>query len=434
MRTRHSKTLFNAFAGACFSLVMFGSTDARAISIQDLESAIDDTHSLPYSLVKFDKGFQNCDPDSDDVTACADFIAPIAESSGIDKSYVYDAAKIYMDLKHKDYWQLLSDAGKTAACAVAQLISEIPICGIAGDIYEDAKAVYDWFKGLFGGDNSYVPHIGETGHTCLDAGFPYTVKGECSYCPLDQALINGNCGFCPKAIVNYTISADGRCLTKSGKNAEYPAADGGSCVGGGGWGGSPTCCQKPGEQIASSGECYIPSPAIGGPPGNVCKPGQNAASCKCDGHTIDGKCQPCPLKDPNCASSPPPSQFDDSGDGPHSVVPIHRADCGTKRHWNGVKCVPNQPPSCDGYRHWNGSACVPNAETSEPPAPPPASPQLAPPMRVRPAAPAVQTSTLCRFTSGPRSGQIQDYAPMTPIPVGSPCQDARGSSGVVVAR
>ena len=54
------------------------------------------------------------------------------------------------------------------------------------------------------------------------------------------------------------------------------------------------------------------------------------------------------------------------------------------------------------------------------------------PIEERPA-PAIAKSTLCRFTSGPRTDETQDYAPMAPIPVGSNCQDARGSFGVVVA-
>lgn len=72
--------------------------------------------------------------------------------------------------------------------------------------------------------------------------------------------------------------------------------------------------------------------------------------------------------------------------------------------------------------------------------PPALAPQPAPPM-VRPMPPPlpvaprpVEKSTLCRFTSGPRRGETQDYAPMAPIPVGSSCQDARGSYGTVVAR
>ena len=52
---------------------------------------------------------------------------------------------------------------------------------------------------------------------------------------------------------------------------------------------------------------------------------------------------------------------------------------------------------------------------------------------VAPREPDVAKSTLCRFTQGPRRGQVQDYAPMAPLPVGSSCQDARGSSGVVIA-
>jgi hypothetical protein len=43
-------------------------------------------------------------------------------------------------------------------------------------------------------------------------------------------------------------------------------------------------------------------------------------------------------------------------------------------------------------------------------------------------------SFLCRFTSGPRAGQIQDYTghPQGPLPVGYPCQDGMASSGVII--
>jgi len=47
---------------------------------------------------------------------------------------------------------------------------------------------------------------------------------------------------------------------------------------------------------------------------------------------------------------------------------------------------------------------------------------------------AQETSTLCRFTSGPRAGQTQDYAPQAAIPVGSSCWDGISSSGTVVSR
>jgi hypothetical protein len=83
-------------------------------------------------------------------------------------------------------------------------------------------------------------------------------------------------------------------------------------------------------------------------------------------------------------------------------------------------------------------------ERAPEPAPEPASPPVSqgrsgfpnfqfPTIAAPRPAPAVQKSTLCRFTSGPRAGQEQDYAPMAPIPVGSNCQDGRGSAGTVVA-
>ena len=69
------------------------------------------------------------------------------------------------------------------------------------------------------------------------------------------------------------------------------------------------------------------------------------------------------------------------------------------------------------------------------PEPEQAEPQILEPIKPiqREPAPIAAKSTLCQFTTGPRAGQVQDYAPMAPIPVGSNCQDARGSYGTVIA-
>jgi hypothetical protein len=71
---------------------------------------------------------------------------------------------------------------------------------------------------------------------------------------------------------------------------------------------------------------------------------------------------------------------------------------------------------------------APEAEQTEP--------QILEPIKPIQRVPALAAakSTLCQFTSGPRAGEIQDYAPMAPIPVGSNCQDARGSFGTVIAQ
>jgi hypothetical protein len=48
---------------------------------------------------------------------------------------------------------------------------------------------------------------------------------------------------------------------------------------------------------------------------------------------------------------------------------------------------------------------------------------------------AQERSFLCKFTSGPRAGQIQDYTghPAGPLPVGSSCFDGISSHGVIVS-
>jgi len=43
-----------------------------------------------------------------------------------------------------------------------------------------------------------------------------------------------------------------------------------------------------------------------------------------------------------------------------------------------------------------------------------------------------QMGTICKFTSGPRAGATQDYAPMQ-APLNSPCKDGSGSTGTIVA-
>jgi len=43
-----------------------------------------------------------------------------------------------------------------------------------------------------------------------------------------------------------------------------------------------------------------------------------------------------------------------------------------------------------------------------------------------------QVSTRCHFTNGPLAGTTQDFAPLAPLPVGTPCNNGLGSYGVIV--
>jgi hypothetical protein len=45
-----------------------------------------------------------------------------------------------------------------------------------------------------------------------------------------------------------------------------------------------------------------------------------------------------------------------------------------------------------------------------------------------------ELSSTCKFNQGPRAGQTQSYKDQVqPIPVGSPCQDGQGSTGVAIS-
>lgn len=46
---------------------------------------------------------------------------------------------------------------------------------------------------------------------------------------------------------------------------------------------------------------------------------------------------------------------------------------------------------------------------------------------------SAEMTNTCKFNKGPRAGQTQRYPQYDPIPVGSPCQDGRGSSGVAIS-
>jgi hypothetical protein len=48
---------------------------------------------------------------------------------------------------------------------------------------------------------------------------------------------------------------------------------------------------------------------------------------------------------------------------------------------------------------------------------------------------AAERSFLCKYTNGPRSGQVQDFTGHNagPLPVGSSCNDGVSSSGIIIS-
>lgn len=94
----------------------------------------------------------------DDVQACADMISSNPSLQDTDATYLGKVVSVYFDIKNKDYWGLTADGGELIACAAAESITGVDVCGAiktlitAGeDIYQGAKAAADFLASL-GGD------------------------------------------------------------------------------------------------------------------------------------------------------------------------------------------------------------------------------------------------------------------------------------------
>jgi hypothetical protein len=152
------------------------------------------------------------------------------------------------------------------------------------------------------------------------------------------------------------------------------------------------------------------------------KTGFNAKGLDCPEKAIAAK-------KPNFADDPG-SSWTSTPKGEVGVVPIEL--CQNAYSVNGVV----NPAYCTISRaRMPGVAAPPQPGTTSPGMVPQPAPQSEPAFRfpqVRQQAPP-QKSTLCVFDAGPRAGERQDYAPMAPLPVGTPCHDGRGSTGKVVA-
>jgi hypothetical protein len=97
----------------------------------------------------------------DDAIVCAHALldSSFAAELGVTlPSWVESLFDIYMDIKTKDYINLIYHVGATVACIVANVLTGFDVCGLfgaiadlAGAIYEGAAAVVEFFSDLLGG-------------------------------------------------------------------------------------------------------------------------------------------------------------------------------------------------------------------------------------------------------------------------------------------
>ena len=143
------------------------------------------------------------------------------------------------------------------------------------------------------------------------------------------------------------------------------------------------------------------------PVGTFCADGQGSTGTVVPDVPLE---PPAPVQPRPVAVAPPTTFICRFANGPRAgQVQSYAGVTGMQPIAVGAACTDGQ-----------GSTGVAIAEPPPPPPPPP---------------PAPTTSSTCQFNNGPRAGQIQSYAGVTgiqPIPIGAPCTDGQGSTGVAV--
>lgn len=107
--------------------------------------------ALPFSaneFVTYKDLIKSCEKagNFDQMILCIDNAAKdqkIADAAGV-PSWFPQMLDVYFDIKKKDYWGLLSDAGEAVACAAAEVLAGgFDICGVIKDLIKTAKALAD---------------------------------------------------------------------------------------------------------------------------------------------------------------------------------------------------------------------------------------------------------------------------------------------------
>jgi len=143
MRTNLLRFVSVFVAAFCMAIALsVPAGPAQADLVQTAENLIDATDSLPFKFSDWKPLLDSCT--GDDTVACANAIAQSQEAQNAgEPSWVPQMIDVYFDVKHKDYWGVVEDGGKAAACAVANLLTDVDICGAIQTLENAASAVYN---------------------------------------------------------------------------------------------------------------------------------------------------------------------------------------------------------------------------------------------------------------------------------------------------
>jgi hypothetical protein len=142
----------HSFAAVCCGMVLLIGTPAHADAIDDAASVLDAIHLAAPGALPFDGDklrhyrdlIVSCGSSSsaDDVLACVDEAAKSDVGQAEIPEWLPQMIDVYFDIEHKDFWGLLEDTGKDAACAAAQLVAGgVEVCGAVNQLVDAATVL-----------------------------------------------------------------------------------------------------------------------------------------------------------------------------------------------------------------------------------------------------------------------------------------------------
>ncbi|MGA7991888.1 MAG: hypothetical protein WCC53_10685 [Thermoanaerobaculia bacterium] len=168
---------------------------ARADAVEDLAKVLDVVGSLPGvpingQDVRESRSLFACIDKAGDDVAVANCLDAFKDTSVGKKawsqtglpSWFLKLIDVYIDVREGDFWGLVKDAGYTIACAVANVVFAVDVCGIAQAILETIQGAKELLSDVVG-------FIKDVGGAILDF---FGLGGGSSGPPLWQVVFNGD--------------------------------------------------------------------------------------------------------------------------------------------------------------------------------------------------------------------------------------------------
>ena len=139
MSAEFLRRLSRACAAFLVIFGLFASTPARADFLTEAENKIDDAGIFPYKFSELRDVLATCETETGkadtEIAACVEALAnsKAGQDTGV-PSWLPRMIQAYIDIRNKDFEQLVKDVGPAIACAVAQIITGgVDVCGILSD-------------------------------------------------------------------------------------------------------------------------------------------------------------------------------------------------------------------------------------------------------------------------------------------------------------